>query len=273
MHSLPYQVIAFDMDGTFLSDHKDFDKVLFEQVLQTVTNQNGHLVVASGDPLDCLLRYFSTEELAQLTIVAENGAQIYDHGQETLVQSLDPKVAQQAIDYLVHQMGIHPVISGHQQGYFPKDLEPAAVDHLSFYYPKYQLVDSFDVLPDDQFFQLSFLISDDQVSAAVEKLSKQFGDKLIVTPSGNGSMDLTQPGINKGWALWHLLDQWQLSPNQLVAFGDGGNDVPMLELAGRSFAMPNAGQQARNVATDQALADNNHDGVLKTIKALLEGKI
>lgn len=268
MSTLPYQVFAFDMDGTFLSDHKDFDRPLFQQLLQMITSQDGHLIVASGDPLDCLRRYFPTEE-EQLTIIAENGAQIYDHGQENLVNSLDPKIAQRAIDYLVHQMGIQPVISGHRQGYFPKDLGQEALDHLRFYYPKYQLVDNFDLFPDDQFFQLSFLISDDQVPAAVEELNKQFGDELVVTPSGNGSMDLTQPGINKGWALQRLLNQWKISPNQLVAFGDGGNDVPMLELAARSFAMPNAGHQARSVATDQALADNNHDGVLKTIKALL----
>ena len=82
-------------------------------------------------------------------------------------------------------------------------------------------------------------------------------------------MDLTTPGINKGSAIQILLNQWSLTSDQLIAFGDGGNDVSMLNLAGRSFAMPNGGQAVHEVATDEAVADNNHDGVLKTIQTLL----
>lgn len=268
MHSLPYQVIAFDMDGTFLTDQKDFNRPLFQQLLHTVTAQGGHFVVASGDPLECLLRYFP-EERDQLTIIAENGAQILDHGQEMLVKTLDPTLAHQVINYLVHTMKIEPALSGHQSGYFPKDASPEFIDHLSFYYPTHELVDNFDHLPDDQFFQISFLVADDEIAPAVKELTNRFGEQLVVTPSGNGSMDLTNPGVNKGWALKQLLAQWQLTPHDLVAFGDGGNDVPMLKLAARSFVMPNGGDQARAVATEEALADNNHDGVLKTIQSLL----
>ena len=268
MSSFPYKIVAFDMDGTFLSDDKRFNRPLFRQVLTKIHENNGHVVVASGDPLQCLLRYFP-EERDQLTIVAENGAQIVDQGQEIMVKTLNPSVAHEAIHYLVQTMHIEPVISGHQQGYFPKDADPQVIQHLAFYYPQYELVDNFDKLPDDQFFQISFLIDDDAIAPAVKELSTQFGDQLIVTPSGNGSMDLTTPGINKGSAIQRLLNQWNLTSDQLIAFGDGGNDVSMLKLASRSFAMPNGGQAVHEVATDEAVTDNNHDGVLKTIQTLL----
>lgn len=268
MCSLPYQVIAFDMDGTFLSDDKHFNRHLFRQILNQINNRHGHLVVASGDPLGCLLRYFP-EEQNQLTIVAENGAQIVDHGQNILIKTLDPNLAHAVVNYLVHTMQIEPVMSGQQQGYFPKDADSEMIKHLSFYYPKYVLVDNFDQLPNDRFFQISFLVADGEIKPAVQQLNQQFGDRLVVTPSGNGSMDLTNPGVNKGWALQKLLDQWNLTANDLVAFGDGGNDVPMLKLAGQSFAMPNGGQAVHQAADQEALADNNHDGVLKTIQSLL----
>ena len=82
-------------------------------------------------------------------------------------------------------------------------------------------------------------------------------------------MDLTTPGVNKGSAIQRLLNQWNLTSDQLIAFGDGGNDVSMLKLASRSFAMPNGGQAVHEVATYEAVTDNNHDGVLKTIQTLL----
>ena len=268
MSSFPYQIVAFDMDGTFLSDNKTFNRPLFRKILNRIRTNDGHVVVASGDPLECLLRYFP-EEQNQLTIIAENGAQIMDHGQEILVKTLDPTIAHQVINYLVHTMQIEPVISGHRKGYFPQDADSQMIEHISFYYPHYELVTNFDQLPDDQFFQISFLIDDDEIAPVVQELNTRFGNQLVVTPSGNGSMDLTTPGIDKGWALQQLLTKWHLTSNQLVAFGDGGNDVAMLKLAGQSFAMPNGGQAVHHVATSEALADNNHDGVLRTIESLM----
>lgn len=269
MNSLPYQVVAFDMDGTFLSDQKQFNRPLFQKILNYFQNHNGHIVVASGDPLNCLLRYFPDEQ-DQLTIVAENGAQIMDHGQEIVSKTLDPALAHAVVNYLIDTMQIEPVMSGHQQGYFPKDADPKVIDHLAFYYPQYSLVENFQQLPDDRFFQISFLVNDDEIVPAVNQLTAKFGEQLAVTPSGNGSMDLTTPGINKGWALQKLLHQWDLTGKDLVAFGDGGNDVPMLQLAGQSFAMPNGGHAVHQIADKEALEDNNHDGVLKTLEALLE---
>ncbi|WP_251548247.1 HAD family hydrolase [Limosilactobacillus caecicola] len=267
MQTLPYKVAAFDMDGTFLRDDKSFNRPRFQQLLTTFRQNGGHLVVASGDPLECLLRYFPTER-QDLTIVAENGAQILDANREIFVKTLDHQLAHQVINYLVHQMQIEPVISGHRQGYFPKDAAKSTIDHLAFYYPTYELVDNFDRLPDDEFFQISFLVADDKIQPAVQELTAQFADRLVVTPSGNGSMDLTNPGVNKGQALRQLLSKWHLQPADLVAFGDGGNDVSMLQLAGQSYAMPNGGLEVHQVATADAVADNNHDGVLKTIEGL-----
>ncbi|WP_295728525.1 Cof-type HAD-IIB family hydrolase [uncultured Limosilactobacillus sp.] len=268
MNPQSYQVVAFDMDGTFLNDNKQYNHPLFKHILQTFQAQKRHLVVASGDPLECLRRFFPDEQ-DQLTIIAENGAQIFANGQEILTKTLDPALAHKVINYLVHTMQIEPVISGHLQGYFPKNASQSTIDHLAFYYPNYQLVDNFNQLPNDQFFQISFLVDDDQIEAAVQELTSQFGNQLVITPSGNGSMDLTIPGINKGWALKQLLDRWHLSSNELAAFGDGGNDVSMLKLAARSFAMPNGGQAVHAVATTEAVADNNHDGVLQTIQQYL----
>lgn len=262
------KLFAFDMDGTFLTDDKKFNRPLFDTLLQRVYDHGGNMVVASGDPLECLLRYFP-EEKNHITIIAENGAQILDEGTEILAKTFDRQLAHEIVNYLIHTLHVEPVLSGHRQGYFPQNATPETINHLAFYYPTHTIVDNFDKLPDDKFFQISFLIDDKDVADFKQKLAKQFGDQVIVTPSGNGSMDLTTPGINKGWALEQLLIRWQFTSDQVVTFGDGGNDVSMLEMTNHSYAMPNGGQLAKNAAQHLAVADNNHDGVLKTIEQLL----
>ena len=260
----PFKVIAVDMDGSFLDDQKQFNHDLFEQLLDHCRQLGIRFVVATGDPLDLIQHYFKNYA-DQVTIVSENGAQITHEQQPLLLKNLDRSLVARLLIYLVDEMGLSPVLSGTKGGYFRRDSDKTVINTLRRYYLKYALVDSWLPLPRDEFFQVSFLLADDEVPQAAAELRHHFGDVLDITPSGNGSMDITQPGITKGWALKQLLDQWEMQPADLVAFGDGGNDVSMLKLAGHSFAMPNGGQAAKQAADKVAVADNNHDGVLQTL--------
>lgn len=50
-------------------------------------------------------------------------------------------------------------------------------------------------------------------------------------------------------------------PEQCAAFGDGGNDVEMLNYCGYSFAMENAFRQVKDTAK-YVCPSNEEDGVL-----------
>lgn len=264
----PFKAIAVDMDGTFLDDQKKFNRTHFQNILNACRKQNVKFVIASGDPLLCLQRYFPND-LHDLTIVAENGAQVDDDGSPIITKTMDQHLAHDMISFLVKSMHLSPVLSGIKGGYMSYDADPNVVAGLKFYYPVLNYIDSWDALPNDQFFQASFLIDDDDVPAAQERLQHEFGDELTITPSGNGSMDLTIPGINKGWALQQLMQDWGINGQELAAFGDGANDVSMLKLAHFSYAMPNGGPDAAKAANFKAVADNNHDGVLTTLDQFL----
>lgn len=61
-----------------------------------------------------------------------------------------------------------------------------------------------------------------------------------------------------------MLNHWGYSPENLMVFGDGGNDIEMLKLAKYSFAMANAPQEIKNVACYQA-PSNQENGVLQVL--------
>ncbi|MFQ9411789.1 MAG: HAD family hydrolase [Evtepia gabavorous] len=49
------------------------------------------------------------------------------------------------------------------------------------------------------------------------------------------------PGeIDKGEALRYLLDRLDIAPEEVLAMGDGGSDLPLLQAAGIGVAMGNA---------------------------------
>ncbi len=53
-------------------------------------------------------------------------------------------------------------------------------------------------------------------------------------------------------------------PENLMAFGDGDNDLEMLELAGLPYSMPRASENAHRIA-GKTKYSNNEDGVLNQI--------
>ena len=67
-------------------------------------------------------------------------------------------------------------------------------------------------------------------------------------------------GVGKDTSLEILLRAKGLTPANLMACGDGWNDLPMIRLAGMGVAMGNA-QPPVKAAANYLTADNDHDGV------------
>lgn len=269
--TLPFKAVAFDMDGTFLRDDKHFDQQRFARLLDQLTAQGVRVIVASGDQYENLAKYFTDEMIDQLTFVCENGAYVSQREQPLLVKTLDSQMVAELIPFMIHELGITPLMAGVKAGYLSRDLSPEMMKWMKFYFPKHVVVDDFDQLPDDKFFQISFTIDDEEeVKRLLAQIESRFPGKVKATPSGNGSVDLTIPGVDKAFALRYLLKKWEMSANELMAFGDGGNDVTMLQLAGLSWAMPNGGKAAQSVANHQVPVDNNHDGVLVVLDDYLQ---
>ena len=67
-----------------------------------------------------------------------------------------------------------------------------------------------------------------------------------------------------------LLQRWHLTADDLIAFGDGDNDLSMLQLAKYSYAMPNGNANVKATANYLAVTDNNNGGVLATLEGYLD---
>ena len=78
-------------------------------------------------------------------------------------------------------------------------------------------------------------------------------------------MDLIAKGGGKSSAILRLLDKMGILPEETIAFGDGENDMGMLELAGIGVAMGNAEEQVRKIA-DYVTSDIDEDGLEKALK-------
>eukprot|EP00873_Tetraselmis_striata_P023847 jgi/Tetstr1/444111/TSEL_032010.t1 len=94
--------------------------------------------------------------------------------------------------------------------------------------------------------------------------------RATLTTALTGMLEILPLGASKGDGVSKLLDILGVAAENVMAMGDGENDVEMLEMAGWGVAMGNAGPHAREVA-DAVVASNDEDGVAEAInKYVLE---
>lgn len=96
-------------------------------------------------------------------------------------------------------------------------------------------------------------------------------NRFEVTSDGL-NLELTARGCTKGEALLWLGDYLGIPPQRIVAFGDGNNDMTMLQAAGYGVAMGNAASDIRE-AVSYVTTPNTEDGVAAFLEKFLASEI
>ena len=92
------------------------------------------------------------------------------------------------------------------------------------------------------------------------KAKAAMGKNFSVYRSDPFFLEILPKGIDKAQSLERLLEVLGLTREQMIACGDGYNDLTMIKYAGLGVAMENAVLPVRNAA-DYITASNNDDGV------------
>lgn len=77
--------------------------------------------------------------------------------------------------------------------------------------------------------------------------------------------DVVPQGVSKQVGIDKIIDYFGIKLEETIAFGDGGNDIPMLKHAGIGVAMGNAEEEVKQAA-DYITDSVDKDGIYKTLK-------
>lgn len=110
-------------------------------------------------------------------------------------------------------------------------------------------------------------INDAETLATISQILKdKFSDQLEIVRSKVNYLEINGTNSTKGNALSQMVNELGLTKEQVVAFGNSENDVPMLEYAGTAVAVANAEPPVKALA-DEVCASNEDDGVARWIEA------
>lgn len=258
------KVIAADMDGTFLTTSKEYNKEKFEKVFNYLEREDIKYVAISGDQYFQIREYF-TGFTDRMTIVGDNGSYFVENDNKLKVESIDREVVSDILHFLIdNDYHLDLLLDAENQAYILREVDEEKKKIFQFYHTKLKVIDSYFPLPNDRFTKLTFDTEIDETYEVIDKIQKIFGYEVEATTSGNGNIDVIKKGANKGAAMEYLLDRWDLSGDNLMAFGDGDNDIEMIKLAKYSYAMDNASENLKKEAK-YITKSNDEDGVLDTI--------
>ena len=95
------------------------------------------------------------------------------------------------------------------------------------------------------------------------------GDAAVVAYSGaSGLAEISAAGVTKAAVLAEWAAERDVAADQVWAFGDMPNDLPMLEWAGTAFAVGNAHRDVV-AAASYVVGDNDHDGVAEVLELIV----
>lgn len=266
------RMIGVDLDGTLLNSEKQLTAYTRE-VLKKAIEQEVAVVVATGRPFSGVpdeLKHFPGMRYA----LTANGARILDMQKQKVVYKnlLSGEIAEKVIDILKRHHAIHEFfVDG--VGYMNEDglknvyayfEDPHMAEYLqSTRITVKDVKEKLQVMKCEVDKLQGIFRNQKDKQEALEELNTLSG--IVVTAAMDNNLEINKEGTNKGLGLLQLGKSLGISREEIMACGDGGNDVEMLKEVGFAVAMANAYDTVKTAA-DFVTVSNDEDGVAKAIE-------
>jgi Cof subfamily protein (haloacid dehalogenase superfamily) len=262
-------LIACDVDGTLFDENETISPRTRDAVRAAVA-AGAQFVVATGRPPRWIRPVVDALGFAPIAVCA-NGAVLYDPANDRVVSARTL-----AVDTLAELAELATrVIPG--AGLAVERIGERAHDTAT---PQFISSPGYEhawLNPDNTEVSIEDLLSTPAIKLLVRKagarsadmaaeLAKHVGLEGDITYStNNGLVEILPLGISKATGIEEIARPLGITDDEVVAFGDMPNDVPMLLRAGRGVAMGNADPETL-AAADEVTAPNTEDGVARVLE-------
>ena len=254
------QLVCFDVDHTLLNDAQQLTP-LTERTLKELQEREIHVILATGKNRDAVLEIIETLDLCD-PLIFSNGCLIQTGDGKILCKHTLPlEKSQQVLDFgmrnRVNMMMYCSDRTIEKEGHQSPNLtakyggSPPVV------------VKNWEDLDERLHDVLKILFIDGRNKPFLveleEKLNHEITEDISTCYSLPFLLEVMPRGVSKGNTLHELSQLINIPLDNMMAFGDGNNDIEMLEFAGVGVALGNATPELKEVA-DHVTLTNNEDG-------------
>ncbi|WP_319370185.1 Cof-type HAD-IIB family hydrolase [uncultured Ilyobacter sp.] len=261
---MKYRAVVLDVDGTLLNSKLEIELETLE-VLKKFRSIGGKVYLATGRTYLSVKPYYDILGL-DTPVIAYNGAKVVSNFGETILE--------------------YP-IEGDLVKYFI-DLSRRTETHLNLYQNEKWLVeDPFNneseiyegisgLSPEESDFEnleeyfsnkALFIAEKEKLDKLKEEIIIDLDNRVHVTASKPFFLEVMKKGVNKGETLKKIMESEGLDLEEVIAFGDGLNDLEMIRAAGLGVAMGNSYEELKEAA-DLITVDNDSNGIAQVMTDL-----
>ncbi|MBD0401832.1 Cof-type HAD-IIB family hydrolase [Flammeovirga sp. EKP202] len=266
--NLGYKMLVLDMDDTLLTD----DHIISErnkEMLLKAQDEGVKVVLASGRPTPAMLSYARELELDRYGsyIISYNGGALIDMVDESVIysQSLSVQNIHDLYDFAsknnvdIITYSSDSIYSASHSEYIQVEIDLTKMD--------FEKVTDFKEAVDFEGVKCIMLEDPSKLQEVKPLLEKAFPE-LSISFSKPFFLEVTQTGIDKAATLAMLAETTGIKREQIIAVGNAGNDLSMVEYAGLGVWVDNVTPELRSKA-DVIVASNNDDGVAEVVEKFI----
>ncbi len=259
---MAYRLIAADLDGTLHAEQQPFTPRI-RAAVRNAQERGVRVVMATGRVSRTALQFARDLGLTS-PVICNHGATIHDWQTGALLfqQTVPLGLARQVIAWTPEDITV--LVCAEEEFYVLRASEDAIAfagryhDHM---HVVPDLAQSLELEPEKIVF-----VNDEQISTRLlGELSGEFGQRLHIVQSFSRYVEVTHRDVSKASAVAWLAKRWGIPREQVIAIGDQGNDISMIEWAGFGVAMGN-GVASVKVVADYVAPSADEDGAAHVIE-------
>lgn len=261
-----YRILALDIDGTLLNSNKEITPAV-RKAIENLQEKNIPILIVSGRPAQGIMHVADELGLKEKGgyILSYNGGKIINCKDNEVMysSSISEELYKEICEYTFNMNASLLTYEGDFIITEKPDNPYVDVESRVVRMPVKKVDNMLERLdfPVDKFLLVG---EPDYMQSQVERVAKHFQGRLNVFQSEPFFIEIVPIGIDKASSLDKLLSILGSKREELVACGDGLNDVTMIDYAGMGVAMENACKEVKEVS-DYITSSCDEDGVAKAI--------
>ena len=265
-----YQLIAMDLDGTLSNDQKIITQKT-KDALMAAQRAGIRLALASARPSPGLFRERDVLSMGdyQGILMSYNGGRIVEAATgkvlfETCMEIAETKQVLRQLETLP----VTPILDDGVQ-FYVKDRNGFKVDYeCANNNMTCTEVENLADFLDFASRNILMAVIPARIGETRKPLAALRPRSLTVVQTAAFYLEVIPRTINKGQGIRNICRVLGIRPEEVIAFGDAENDIPMLRTAGMGVAMGNAAEAVKQAA-DMVTLSNNEDGIAAALEKLL----
>lgn len=267
---MTYKLLALDIDGTLTNSQKEITPTTF-QAIQKAEKSGVKIILATGRPtygVAPIAERLGMNEKGGF-VLSFNGGKITEWQSRKVMYECDlPREVLPSL-YKTAKNNHVSIMTYHDKSVVSETIEDPYVQiEISLNHMEGRKVRNF--LTDTNFPLPKCIITGEP--PIIERLDKElnelWSEKLSIYRSEPFFLEIMPKGIDKAHSLSILLEKLNIKREEMIACGDGYNDIPMIQFAGTGVAMSNAQFDVLKIA-DYVTTSNDEEGVAKVIEKFI----